>query len=165
MGIALFIIILVFIIVFVSAFLDNCSFWDSIVRGLFSVMVTSTIAIAMLILFRMISYTSYLDYKSFHRITVYQYIGDVEDYLGNNDITTIDSLTDTRGEGYQGALADKVNNLHRNIRRYNEWVISNEALSNNFFTMGYVQPPDDDMPLLKSEALTLVEIPRKKGDK
>ena len=101
-----------------------------------------------------VSYSSYVDARTFYDITKEQYSESIVMY-GDKAILNINenSFTDMKYKGYQENIAEMIKTLRENIVRYNNVVNKKRIYGKNLFFNWYIVQPDDDM-----KSLTLKEV-------
>lgn len=99
------------------------------------------------------SYSDYLDNRAFYDATVEQYRGAVEMY---KDYAVIDMkktheyvFTDLKYQGYQKHMAENINDLKRQIIRYNKSFILKKIKNDSWFFNWYIIANDPDMKIIR----------------
>lgn len=102
-----------------------------------------------------ISYTEYLEQKTFFDGTCEQYASAVTMY---SDYAEIDmesaAWTDLKYQGYQDNVSGFIRSLRDNIIKYNKGVISKRIMAENPFFSWLIVGPDESMLVLKMSAVT-----------
>lgn len=96
-----------------------------------------------------ISYTTYLNMKSFYEATYEQYFNAIEIYQDRAVIDTTVAFTDFKYQGYQDNISGYITDLRNKSIWYNEVYIKKETMNNNIFFSWYIIPPSENMKLMR----------------
>ncbi len=144
MGIILALIILFGVICLLFWYYDD---GDSAV---ICAIVLSFVGVIVLSLIFGISYSSYVDTRTFYDATVEQYRGAITMY---EDAAALDikkaSFTDFVYKDYQKNVARMIRNLRYEVVKYNEEIVSKRIMKKNFMFNWLIIAPDKDMKIIR----------------
>ena len=149
MGLILTIFILCIIVSGIAAAVDDLHFF-AYWRG--GIILGFALTIAAIVIFTIMSYSHYLQIRTFYTATKEQYRSAIT--LLNQNVLEVpysssQALTDFTGKEYTKEVSSKIDDFKKQVIRYNRNFIRKKVMGRNWFFKGLVIQPDDDMKIIR----------------